>query len=78
VTDQLGNEDLKCLDGPEGCGGSVEWRTTPDRQDLKSFPRCYVHFDLRMAQVARNLELTSPIAAPWFDPAAAGESWDEE
>jgi hypothetical protein len=65
------------LDGPEGCEGAVEYRTTPDRQDLKSFPRCEAHFTRRMASVQRNLELMSPIPAPWFDPADAGESWDE-
>lgn len=72
-------EDLKCLDQPRSdCRGPVEYRVTPDRRDGKAFPRCEHHFDLRLDEVERNLELMSPTPAAWFDPAYAGESWDEE
>lgn len=71
-------EPLECLDGPEGCTGPIEYRTTPDRTDGKSWPRCETHFDRRMASVERNLELTSPCPAPWFDESAAGERWEED
>lgn len=72
------NAPPACLDGPEGCAGPVEYRTTPDRSDGKAWPRCEAHFDRRMASVARNLELTSDVPPAWFDPAYAGESWDEQ
>lgn len=71
-------EPLECIDGPKDCEGAVEMRTTPDRQDFKHFARCEHHFDVRMASVARTLELTSPARASWFDEADAGERWDEE
>lgn len=70
--------DDRCIDGPADCAGPVEYRTTPDRTDGKSFPRCEHHFDLRMASVQRNLELTSDVAPAWFDPSYAGEQWDED
>lgn len=72
------SDDLRCIDGPEGCSGPVEWRTTPDRQDGKHFRRCEGHFDKRMESVERTLELTSPARAAWYDPAAAGEEWEED
>lgn len=73
-----GATGVACLDGPGECEGAVEYRTTPDRTDLKAFPRCEAHFTRRMASVERNLELTSDVPPAWFDPAAAGESWDED
>lgn len=69
--------NLNCLDGPQGCSGPVEYRTTPDREDGKHFPRCEAHFEKRLAAVQRNLELMSPSPAPWFDASYAGERWDE-
>ena len=71
-------EPLTCLDGPAGCAGPVEHRTTPDRKDLKSFPRCEAHFEARLATVERNLELMSPVPPAWFDEGYAGERWDED
>lgn len=70
-------EQLECLDGPEGCAGSVEYRYTPDREDMKSFPRCEYHFEQRLDQAERNMELQSDVPPDWFDPSYAGESWDE-
>jgi hypothetical protein len=66
----------ECLDGPRDCAGPVEYRMTPDRHD-RAFPRCEAHFEKRLAQAERNLELMSPTPARWFDPSYAGESWDE-
>lgn len=68
----------RCIDGPDGCAGEVEWRTTPDRTDGRAFVRCEAHFALRLQSVERTLELTSPVRAPWFDESYAGESWDED
>jgi hypothetical protein len=67
--------DLRCLDC--GTDEGVEYRTTPDRTDGKPFPRCEPCFERRLADSPRILELTSPVRAPWFDEADAGESWDE-
>ncbi len=68
-----------CLgSGKSTCQGEVEFRTTPDRPDGKAFPRCALHFDERLASSTRNLELTSPTPARWFDPSYAGESWEED
>jgi hypothetical protein len=71
-------DDLKCIDGPTDCAGPVEMRTTPDRTDFKHFPRCEHHFDVRMASVERNLELTSDVAPSWFSEADIGERWHED
>ena len=71
-------EALICQDGPEGCRGPVEWRTTPDRDDFKHFPRCEAHFERRCEQAERTLELMSDVPPRWFDPAYAGERWDED
>jgi hypothetical protein len=72
------SEPLECLDGPEECGGEVEFRTTPDRDDFRAFPRCEVHFERRLGEAERTLELLSDVPAPWFDPSYAGERWQEE
>lgn len=71
-------DELRCLDGPHDCEGAVEHRTTPDRTDGRAFPRCRRHFELRLVQSERNRELTSAAAPAWFDPAYAGEQWDED
>lgn len=68
----------RCIDGPEGCEGRVQFRSTPDRSDLKTFPRCEAHFELRLAAAEHTMELLSPTPPPWFDPAYAGERWDED
>jgi hypothetical protein len=58
----MSDDDLSCIDGPDGCAGPVEWRTTPDRRDGRAFTRCDAHFELRLGEVERNLELTSDVA----------------
>lgn len=72
------NQGLRCLDGPEGCSGPVEHRTTPDRDDFKAFPRCEAHFERRLKEAERNRELLSDVAPSWFDPMYVGERWDED
>jgi len=61
-----------------GTDQGVEYRTTPDRTDGKAFPRCTPCYEARLAEAAHNLELQSAVAPAWFDPAAAGERWDED
>jgi hypothetical protein len=71
--------DLRCLDAGQGdCSGPVEFRTTPDREDFKSFPRCEAHFEKRLAESERTLELLSPSRPAWYDEATIGERWEEE
>jgi hypothetical protein len=74
------DEPLECIDGPEGCGGDVEYRTTPDRSDFKAFLRCEVHFAERLERAERNMTEypDSDLAPAWFDPANAGETWESD
>ena len=71
---------IDCLDdhGQGECSGPVEFRTTPDRDDFRSFPRCEAHFDKRLAAAERTADLRGDCPPRWFDPAYAGERWDEE
>lgn len=69
---------LECLEGPEGCRGPVEYRLAPDRDDCKAFPRCEAHWERRLKSAERTMELLSDAPPRWFDPAYAGESWDED
>ena len=67
----------RCID----CGtvsDDVQYRTTPDRTDGKSFLRCTPCFEKRLETVKSTLELMSPTPAPWFDESYAGERWDED
>jgi hypothetical protein len=68
--------DLSCLD----CGTTegVEYRTTPDRSDGKSFPRCEPCFERRLAHSPHISEMTSPARPSWYDEGAIGERWDED
>lgn len=71
----------RCLDaGPDGltCSGPVEFRLSPDRDDLRAFPRCEYHWEVRLAEAERNLELLSDVPPARFDPAYAGERWEED
>jgi hypothetical protein len=46
----------------------------------RSFPRCAKHWDERLEEHERHVAdyPDSPVAPAWFDPAAAGERWDED
>jgi hypothetical protein len=70
---------LVCLDGPEGCGGPVE-RRAPLSSTGRSHSRCERHWNERLKVQARINEdyPDSPVPPAWFDPAAAGETWDDE
>lgn len=68
-----------CLDGPQGCEGRVEYRMALSATG-KSFPRCDKHWTKRLAEqerINRNYP-DSPSPPDWFDPAYAGESWDDD
>lgn len=74
-------EEDDCLDFRDDgtCQGKVEYHTL---DGLKSWPRCAHHFDLRMLayEDPDSLEryANSDVAPSWFDPADAGERWDDD
>jgi hypothetical protein len=72
------SETLTCLDYGRGpCRGPVEMRWPGHGH--RNFPRCEAHQEKRLEQAeADNAKYPdSPIAPEWFDPLAAGETWDE-
>lgn len=78
MTDTLKTED--CLDhyGPDsGCGGDVEYRDALSSTGVP-FPRCEKHWEARLEQQAGiNRRYGSPGPPSDFDPAYAGERWEE-
>ena len=71
------DETPVCMNGPEGCKGAVEYRM-PLSGTGTAFPRCDKHWEDRL-EVQRGIDERYPVHAPSdFDPAYAGESWDED
>ena len=72
------DEPLECLNGPEDCKGPVEYRWAGYGD--KHWPRCEKHGAERVEreQEARERYPDGPCIPAGFDPAYAGESWDEE
>lgn len=68
----------QCLEQGPDCKGKVEYHLNPDRDDFKPFPRCEYHQTKRLEQAQKNLELLSDCEPAWFDPANAGEHWNED
>jgi hypothetical protein len=68
-----------CLEFGPDCGGHVEYRMALSGTG-KSFPRCDEHWSKRLAEQERinRTYPDSPVAPAWFDPAAAGERWDDD
>lgn len=72
------NDEPRCLQHGPDCEGPVEYHMNPDRDDMKAFPRCRHHQDIRLRQAEETMR-KYPINAPAdFDPMYAGERWDEE
>lgn len=71
-------ETPRCLQEGPCCSGPVAYHLNPDRDDFKAFPRCEYHQQARLAEAERNLELLSDVPPAWFDPAYAGERWEED
>lgn len=72
-------EQLECLDAGHGapCEGTVEYRMALSATG-RSFPRCERHWAKRLEEQER-INRTYPAQAPSdFDPAYAGERWDED
>lgn len=73
------NDSPECLNAHDGsCRGPVEYRA-PLSGTGRSFPRCDRHWEERLAEQERINERypDSPIAPSDFDPAYAGERWDD-
>lgn len=70
--------ELRCLEEGPDCEGEVEMFLSPDRDDFKHFPRCQFHIQKRLDDAEKNMELLSDVPPSWFDPAFAGERWDED
>ena len=71
----------ECLDyrSDTKCAGPVVYRLSPNGTGMR-IPRCERHEDEveeRRAEIAERYP-DSPFAPSWFDPAYAGERWDED
>jgi len=71
------DEQLRCLDGPEGCEGAVEYRMALSPTG-RQFPRCDKHWDERLDEQERINERYPVLQPSDFDPLYAGERWDED
>jgi len=70
----------RCLDEGRGhCEGQVEYRM-PLSATGRSFPRCEHHWNLRLDEQEKINDRypNSDLAPADFDPAYAGERWNEE
>lgn len=70
----------QCLEHhKEECSGEVEFRMALSASG-KNFPRCEYHWNKRLESHEAHVKVypDSPIAPSWFDPADAGERWDDE
>lgn len=72
------SDPIRCLDAGPNCAGPIEYRM-PLSPSGHAFPRCELHWDLRLAEQERiNRLYGSPTAPSDFDPSYAGERWDED
>lgn len=72
------DDELRCLDSGPECVGPVEMRL--NARTWTSLPRCEYHWEKRQ-DLQRRIDRNYPDSAsppPWFDPSAAGESWEED
>lgn len=67
-------EGRECLDGPQGCAGSVEFRM-PLSGTGRSFARCDGHWAERVDKQQQINERYPQLPPSGFDPAYAGERW---
>ncbi|HTE67056.1 MAG TPA: hypothetical protein VK736_12475 [Candidatus Binatia bacterium] len=70
-------QDPECINGPEGCAGTVEYRM-PLSGTGQPYPRCDSHWDARL-QMEEQLQERYPMHAPSdWSPDDAGEAWGED
>ena len=77
ILDEWG-DPLECLDdrGDGTCQGPVEYWSSGG---IKSWPRCTKHGEARLnnrSELERYAD--SDVPPPGFDPAYAGERWDDD
>lgn len=79
VTVDRPGEAEECLEYGDACSGPVEMRHSGGMNG-KSWPRCARHGEERLRDREGSVEMyaDSDIAPSWFDPAAAGERWDDD
>jgi hypothetical protein len=76
---EMADETIECLDdyGDGTCEGAVEYRMPLSGTGM-SFPRCEKHWKERL-ETQQGINERYPVHAPSdFDPAYAGERWDDE
>lgn len=69
----------ECINGPEGCEGSVELRMALSGTGIP-YERCEAHWQRRL-ELEDRLRADYPDSSnppEWFDPLAAGEHWDDD
>jgi hypothetical protein len=71
-------DEPRCLNDGEDCEGKVEYHLNPDRDDLKTFPRCEFHQRKRLEQAEETMRKYPQLPPADFDPMYAGEVWSEE
>jgi hypothetical protein len=76
------DDDLRCLDDPTGetCQGPSQYRM-PLSGTGTSFPRCDLHWEARLAEqerIERTYHVNADVPPDWYDPADAGEYWDDD
>ena len=69
----------RCLDEGSStpCEGIVEYSSL---DGLRFWPRCDTHFNIRLERYEDSIEryASSDVAPSWFDPADAGERWEDD
>ena len=76
---ELELSNLVCLEYRQGCNGPVEMRLRAS--DWKSFPRCDFHWEQQLEEQERIDRLYAPnsdVPPIGFDPADAGERWEDD
>ena len=71
--------ELVCLEASDACEGPVEmWYS--GGVNGRSWPRCRFHGERRLERFENSIEryADSDVAPDWFDPANAGERWDDD
>lgn len=67
-----------CLDFGDSCSGLVEYRM-PLSGTGRAFPRCDAHWERRLDEQDKINAKYGGVCAPAdFDPAYAGERWEED
>ncbi len=72
------DETPRCIQHGPDCRGKVEYHLNPDRDDFMTFARCE-HHQAKRLELAEETRRKYPTLPPSdFDPAYAGERWDED